>query len=112
MVQMEVSMIPTERMMDYAQLPPESSHTAKDASFDQAIQAAWAKEGGIQVTGVSASYQPNLPLVLSNLSFSLAPGESCGVVGRTGSGMHSVSCVCSFWLSPAHDAFTPQGKAL
>lgn len=40
--------------------------------------------------GVWASYRPGLPPVLRDLSFSLPPGCSCGVVGRTGSGKSSL----------------------
>lgn len=38
---------------------------------------------------MTASYRPGLPPVLRNLSFSLQPGTSCGVVGRTGAALCS-----------------------
>ena len=35
-------------------------------------------------------YRPELPLVLNKVSFSVAPGEKLGVLGRTGSGQSSL----------------------
>ena len=39
---------------------------------------------------LQARYRAGLPLVLKGLSFSVAPGTICGVVGRTGSGKSSL----------------------
>lgn len=52
--------------------------------------AGWPTSGAISYVNVTASYRPGLPAVLKNLTFSLSPGTSCGVVGRTGSGKSSL----------------------
>lgn len=50
----------------------------------------WPKTGTIVYDNVTASYRSGLPAVLSDVSFSIAGGTSCGVVGRTGSGKSSL----------------------
>ena len=47
-------------------------------------QPGWPSSGALSYHNVTASYRPGLPPVLRNLTFSLQPGTSCGVVGRTG----------------------------
>ena len=50
----------------------------------------WPSKGTLQYDQVTAIYRKGLPPVLSNLSFTLPGGISCGVVGRTGSGKSSL----------------------
>ena len=47
---------------------------------------SWPDRGEIVFDDVSLSYRPDLPLVLHNLSITIAPGERIGIVGRTGAG--------------------------
>lgn len=51
----------------------------------------WPTSGALSYHNVTASYRPGLPPVLRDLTFSLQPGTSCGVVGRTG------ACTNPFW---------------
>ncbi|VDC00900.1 unnamed protein product [Peniophora sp. CBMAI 1063] len=53
--------------------------------------ASWPTSGELIVQGLSASYTPDGPRVLHNLSFHVKPGERIGVVGRTGSGKTSLT---------------------
>lgn len=48
-------------------------------------------EGSIEFDQVSFRYRPGTPEVLRGLSFSVAPGEILGVVGRSGSGKSTIT---------------------
>jgi len=50
----------------------------------------WPSKGGIKFKNVSLRYRNGLPEVLKGVSFSIQPGETLGVVGRTGSGKSSL----------------------
>lgn len=50
----------------------------------------WPASGSLEFQSVTARYRPGLPPVLSGVTFKLAPGASCGIVGRTGSGKSSL----------------------
>lgn len=55
--------------------------------------AAQTAVPALEFESVTAAYRPGLPPVLSDLTFSLAAGARCGVVGRTGSGKSSLLLV-------------------
>jgi len=48
-------------------------------------------EGRLDVKGVTVTTGPGQPPVLYNVSFSLAPGEALGVIGRSGSGKTTIA---------------------
>lgn len=48
-------------------------------------------DGGIEFNDVSFRYRVDLPLVLENISLSVAPGEKLGIVGRSGSGKSTLT---------------------
>ncbi|KAL7574900.1 hypothetical protein ACA910_010731 [Epithemia clementina (nom. ined.)] len=52
---------------------------------------AWPEHGHLVFQNVCLRYRPGLPLALKNLTFSVPPGKSCGVVGRTGAGKSSLT---------------------
>uniref|UniRef100_A0A7S1XRZ0 Uncharacterized protein n=1 Tax=Phaeomonas parva TaxID=124430 RepID=A0A7S1XRZ0_9STRA len=54
------------------------------------VASGWPWTGAIEFRNVSFRYSPEGPLVLRNVSFSVAPGERVGVVGRTGSGKSTI----------------------
>lgn len=47
---------------------------------------SWPQQGKITFHNVEMRYRDNLPHVLRNLSFTILPEETIGIVGRTGSG--------------------------
>lgn len=61
---------------------------------------SWPQQGKITFQDVEMRYRDDLPLVLKNLSFTILPDETIGIVGRTGSGMSDPLC------SPASSNFT------
>lgn len=48
--------------------------------------AAWPAQGRVEVRDLVLRYAPELPPVLHGITFTIAPGEKVGIVGRTGSG--------------------------
>jgi ATP-binding cassette subfamily C protein len=48
-------------------------------------------EGKLDVKGVTLATAPGKPPVLYNVSFSVAPGEALGVIGRSGSGKTTIA---------------------
>ncbi|XP_035377481.1 multidrug resistance-associated protein 5 isoform X1 [Electrophorus electricus] len=55
-----------------------------------ATAPGWPQRGAVAFRNVEMRYRPELPLVLKNLSFSILPEETVGIVGRTGSGKSSL----------------------
>eukprot|EP00536_Pseudo-nitzschia_multiseries_P006315 jgi/Psemu1/14958/gm1.14958_g len=50
----------------------------------------WPWKGGVSFKNVSMKYSPSSPLVLNEVTLSVPPGSTLGVVGRTGSGKSSL----------------------
>lgn len=76
-----------QRVLTYASLPVEAPAASAPGT---APPADWPSQGGIEVAGLTLRYRPDLPPVLSDVSFSVAPGDKIGVCGRTGSGKSSL----------------------
>jgi len=58
---------------------------------DEALmKAGWPFLGGISFRNVSMRYNSGSPLILRNITLSVPPGTTLGVVGRTGSGKSSL----------------------
>ncbi|OAA76989.1 ABC transporter-like protein [Akanthomyces lecanii RCEF 1005] len=54
------------------------------------LAKSWPASGSIKVRDMAVRYDADLPLVLRGITFSLAPRERLGVVGRTGAGKTSL----------------------
>jgi ATP-binding cassette, subfamily C (CFTR/MRP), member 1 len=71
-----------ERMVQYLDEESEAEHgLPSDPDADE-----WPTHGKVVVRKIALRYRPDLPLVLKNVSFDVAPGQHIGIVGRTGSG--------------------------
>ena len=54
------------------------------------IKSGWPWKGGVSLKNVSMRYNPSSPLVLKDVTLDIPPGNTLGVVGRTGSGKSSL----------------------
>ena len=97
--EVENALVGVERITEYARLRPEAAlYTAADESLEEGWPAAaLSKKQGeekqprprramLQLSCLSATYDPKLPPALDHLSVALPRGCTVGVVGRTGAG--------------------------
>ena len=81
----ELEMASVERIGEYIDLEQEPSDGIEP-------RAVWPSAGSaVDVAHLSLRYAPGLPLALDDVSFRVAPGTRCGVVGRSGSGKSSTA---------------------
>ncbi|XP_076862008.1 ATP-binding cassette sub-family C member 5 isoform X2 [Brachyhypopomus gauderio] len=66
------------------------TEAARLVSGTPAPAPGWPQKGCITFQNVEMRYRAELPLVLKNLTFSILPEETVGIVGRTGSGKSSL----------------------
>lgn len=85
--EVENHMTALERVLEYSRLEQEPPDVAQGGG---APPAGWPSSGALRFDNVTAVYRPGLPPVLRNISFQLQGGQSCGLVGRTGSGKSSL----------------------
>lgn len=62
------------------------SEAPRQSPAAAAPAVSWPQQGKITFHNVEMRYRDNLPHVLRNLSFTILPEETIGIVGRTGSG--------------------------
>ncbi|VUC31561.1 unnamed protein product [Clonostachys rosea] len=99
---MELDMNAMERATEYMELDTE------DLSGDEP-PAAWPCSGNMEFSGLEVSYAPDLPSVLSDLTFSVAHNERVGVVGRTGAGKSSLTLALFRFLDTRAGSITVGG---
>uniref|UniRef100_A0A8C7XPA4 ATP-binding cassette sub-family C member 5 n=1 Tax=Oryzias sinensis TaxID=183150 RepID=A0A8C7XPA4_9TELE len=67
------------------------SEAPRQSPKEMAPAPSWPQQGKITFQNVNMHYREDLPLVLKNLSFTIQPEETIGIVGRTGSGKSSLA---------------------
>ncbi|KAG7376635.1 hypothetical protein PHYBOEH_001369 [Phytophthora boehmeriae] len=84
---LEIEMVSPERIMEYANVPPEDSHSTL------VVEPAplWPSTGKISFDDVVFNYKEGGLPVLKGLSFSIRNNEKVGIVGRTGAGKSSLT---------------------
>ncbi|ELR06467.1 hypothetical protein GMDG_07992 [Pseudogymnoascus destructans 20631-21] len=90
---LELDFNSAERVIEYANLPTET-----EKGIDP--PAAWPSSGRLEVSDLVVGYAPDLPAILNGLSFSIAPNQRVGVVGRTGAGKSSLTLALFRFLDP------------
>uniref|UniRef100_A0AAR2LI14 ATP-binding cassette sub-family C member 5 n=1 Tax=Pygocentrus nattereri TaxID=42514 RepID=A0AAR2LI14_PYGNA len=79
-----------ERINHYIKVSVSVTHAPQQVSGPSAPDPDWPQQGSISLQNVEMRYRPELPLVLKNLTFSILPEETVGIIGRTGSGKSSL----------------------
>ncbi|KAG7279332.1 hypothetical protein CRUP_019028 [Coryphaenoides rupestris] len=69
----------------------------------------WPQQGRLCFRDVEMRYRDNLPLVLKKLRFDIAPEETVGIVGRTGSGKSSLGMALFRLVELAGGSITVDG---
>ncbi|KAK4702568.1 hypothetical protein P7C70_g3660, partial [Phenoliferia sp. Uapishka_3] len=81
----EQDMNTAERVSHYSHLPEEGALSTSNDPPE-----SWPEEGCLTFTDVKMRYREGLPEVLRGVSFKTRPGETVGIVGRTGAGKSSL----------------------
>ncbi|KAF9171969.1 Multidrug resistance-associated protein 1 [Mortierella sp. AD011] len=82
----QTQLVAVERVVEYTDMKTEApDHT------DVCLPPRWPAQGRIQFKNYSTRYREGLDLVLKNISIEILPGESVGIVGRTGAGKSSLT---------------------
>ncbi|WVQ79183.1 hypothetical protein IAT38_001279 [Cryptococcus sp. DSM 104549] len=85
-VQLEQSMVAIERLKEFTDLDQEAPEFV-----DPRPPASWPDAGAISVEDLVIRYAPDLPDVLHNITFKVAPKEKIGIVGSTGCGKSTLA---------------------
>ncbi|KAL3486107.1 P-loop containing nucleoside triphosphate hydrolase protein [Aspergillus germanicus] len=99
---LEADMTSVERVWSYASNIPEDD---ADSGRDSIVPASSPQSPTITFRSYTASYAPGAAPRLSNLTFTIRPGEHVAVVGRTGAGKSSLTLA----LLRALGGTSPQG---
>lgn len=85
-VSLELAMVSVERIKEYSEVAPEAPEI-----IEPRPPAHWPSAGEIHVEDLTIRYAPELPNVLHELNFSVAPGQKVGIVGATGCGKSTLA---------------------
>merc|ERR1712025_235869 len=78
-----------ERVVQYLKVDKEADEDTPP-EVKKGLPATFASKSTLAFRNYSMRYRDGLPLVLKDVSFTIADGEKIGIVGRTGSGKSSI----------------------
>jgi ABC-type multidrug transport system fused ATPase/permease subunit len=78
-------LVPWERCQQWAELEPEEA-----ASAVATIPVDWPQLGAIAFRGASLRYAPELPVIVQDATFEVAPRSHVALLGRTGAGKSTI----------------------
>jgi ATP-binding cassette subfamily C (CFTR/MRP) protein 1 len=78
-----------ERILQYMKVDTEADEDTPP-EVRKGLPPAFPSKSTLEFRNYSMRYRDGLPLVLKNVSFTVADGEKIGIVGRTGSGKSSI----------------------
>ena len=91
----EMNMNSVERLKEYTDIEQEPSNVGAYVPPQE-----WPQKGKIEVHDLSLRYDPKLPRVIKNVSFSVDPKCKVGIVGRTGAGKSTIITALFRFLDP------------
>ncbi|KAF9356278.1 hypothetical protein BGX34_010010 [Mortierella sp. NVP85] len=103
-------LVPVERVCEYIDLPTEAPELLP---MSEVVKEKWPpRHGKIVFDNYSTRYREGLDLVLKNISFEVQPGESVGIVGRTGAGKSSLTLALFRMIEAANSPWciSPDGS--
>ncbi|EJT78767.1 ABC transporter [Gaeumannomyces tritici R3-111a-1] len=103
---LEVELQSFARVREYIEIKPED---ADEDDLDPEPRASWPEHGGVVFDRATVRYRPDGPDILRDVSLSVAPGERCAVVGRTGSGKSTLMLSLMRFTHVASGAITYGG---
>ncbi|KAM0756050.1 P-loop containing nucleoside triphosphate hydrolase protein [Meredithblackwellia eburnea MCA 4105] len=83
---LELAMVGVERIKEYSEVEQEAPEV-----IEPRPPAVWPHLGEIHVEKLTIRYAPELPNVLHELDFAVAPGQKVGIVGATGCGKSTLA---------------------
>jgi len=85
--EVETNIVAVERLKEYSMLGLEAPWVFPDTRPEQ----AWPAEGEVEFLNYGLRYREDTPLVVEDISVTVAGGQKVGIVGRTGAGKSTLT---------------------
>ncbi|EKE39242.1 hypothetical protein ENUP19_0252G0038 [Entamoeba nuttalli] len=89
-VEVQTQSTAIQAVCEYLTLPSERGIKETDPTVTGHVPDNWPEAGDVQFQNVTMTYNPDLPPAVNELTIHVRPGESVGIVGRTGAGKSSI----------------------
>jgi len=89
-VEVQAQTTAIQSVCEYLTLPPERGIKEDDPLVTGHVGDSWPEQGDVKFEHVTMHYNKDLPPAVNDLTIHVNPGESVGIVGRTGAGKSSI----------------------